>query len=280
VSLVAAIVWIFTFVAVPALQNEADPGTVMMEAVSAGHSLGEENLGVEAVERALQLGIHVDAQDNAGWSALMYAAEEGLSDITDRLLRAGANPNLHSARGDTALMIAAECSIVRTRAGNVELRGLPAQMAEDQLAAPSKISSSLISYGADVNARRNDGRTALMNAAMLGWPSVVRLLLDAKADVNARDEQGRLAIDYADPGETTLIEMLRHAGSRVGSGLSGRTSCDAQKRLLELGYRAGKIDCLWGTSSSEALKVFQEDHGLAATGQLNTETIEALAIRP
>lgn len=46
-----------------------------------------------------------------------------------------------------------------------------------------KIFKSLIGYGADVNAKNNDGRTALMLTSNL---EIAKLLIDSGADVNAR----------------------------------------------------------------------------------------------
>ena len=48
----------------------------------------------------------------------------------------------------------------------------------------------LLAAGADVDAKNDDGSTALMAASHKGDINVVRLLLDAKADVNIRDRDG------------------------------------------------------------------------------------------
>lgn len=56
------------------------------------------------------------------------------------------------------------------------------------------ICKALIDAGADVNAKDDNGRTALMRAALLGQDRCVDLLLDAGADINAQDEVGRSAL--------------------------------------------------------------------------------------
>jgi ankyrin repeat protein len=261
-------------------QTNPDPGTVMMEAVSTGHTLGNQHLGVAAVARALERGVDINAQDNAGWTALMYAAEEGLPDVADYLLRSGADTNVRSANGETALLIASACYIVRVRASNVRPRNLPDWMAQKQLDTPRSIAANLIAHHADVNAKRNDGRTALMSAVMMGWPEVAKILLDAGADVNAHDLEGRLAVDYAEPvRDPEVIDLLRRAGSEAGSGRSGRSVCDAQVRLAELGYQPGPPDCLLGNATRAALRQFQGGHNLSVSGELDSLTIEALGIR-
>jgi ankyrin repeat protein len=47
---------------------------------------------------------------------------------------------------------------------------------------------------------------------------------------------------------------------------------EAQKKLNELGYDAGKPDGVWGKKTSEAVKSFQHDDGLPESGQLDELT--------
>ena len=51
------------------------------------------------------------------------------------------------------------------------------------------------------------------------------------------------------------------------------TVFEAQKKLSELGYDAGKPDGIWGRKTKEAVKSFQTDNGLPATGQLDGLTL-------
>ena len=53
---------------------------------------------------------------------------------------------------------------------------------------------ALLGAGAEVNAARGDGATALLLASQNGHPEVVVALLRARADVNARDGYGDTAL--------------------------------------------------------------------------------------
>ena len=66
----------------------------------------------------------------------------------------------------------------------------------------------LLKAGADVNARDNNGRTALMLAATFGQTEAIRELLKAGANVNARDNNGRTALMMPTTfGQTEAAEL-------------------------------------------------------------------------
>jgi len=51
-----------------------------------------------------------------------------------------------------------------------------------------------------------------------------------------------------------------------------------QERLIQRGYHPGVVDGVWGRKTSGALRRYQLDHRLPATGQLNTPTARSLDI--
>ena len=68
---------------------------------------------------------------------------------------------------------------------------------------------ALVVAGADVNAKKNNGRTALMIASYFGHPKVVKVLLDKGARVDEKDSSGYLALDFAKSGNhKEIVEML------------------------------------------------------------------------
>lgn len=60
--------------------------------------------------------------------------------------------------------------------------------------------------------------------------------------------------------------------------LDRQTLKTVQKELTSRGYSTGKIDGVYGPRTERALLKFQAAQGLALTGQINQETIDALEI--
>lgn len=61
----------------------------------------------------------------------------------------------------------------------------------------AKITDMLIAAGADINAKTDNGNTALLTAVKAGKPRTVRFLLERGADASIADAKGKTALDYA-----------------------------------------------------------------------------------
>ena len=72
---------------------------------------------------------------------------------------------------------------------------------------------SLLTNGADVNARDDDDSTPLHHACINGHKQVVEILLAGGADVNARNIYGNIPLHYACPGACNV--MVNDDGSLV-----------------------------------------------------------------
>ena len=80
-----------------------------------------------------------------------------------------------------------------------------------------RVASELLKAGADVNAKGNDGQTALMLASWVG-KEVVSELLKAGADVNAKDNDSWTALMLASrAGRTEVVDMLLKAGADMNA---------------------------------------------------------------
>jgi TonB family protein len=124
----------------------------------------------DAVDKLVAPGIDVNEGDSSGWTPLMYAVQldpGGTPELA--LLKAHADVNRRSARGDTALLIAA-------------WRGA--------------LDHDLLAVGADINLVNNAGITALMLLVERGDPAVLKAALAAGADARMKDREGRTALDY------------------------------------------------------------------------------------
>jgi hypothetical protein len=109
-----------------------------------------------------------------GWTCLMTAALHGHLDICRLLIDKGAQVNAKDRNGCTPLHWAAE-------RGHIEIVRL------------------LCDHGADVDARNHqDGSRPLHYAARKGRISIVKELIEVKnAEINARDDDGETALSDA-----------------------------------------------------------------------------------
>ena len=126
-----------------------------------------------ALKYQIAQGADLEAVDESGWTALMYAAslnDDCCEDTAVKLLvEAHANVNHPSLHGETPLMA---------------------------VAYNGYVSGTLLKAGADINARNADGVTALMLLAQQQRPEAITEALAAGADATAQDLQGRSALDY------------------------------------------------------------------------------------
>jgi len=163
-----------------ALSAQTDPSRDALFAAIRAGSAGE-------VERLLKAGANPNVVDAEGTSALMAATLFGGADLVKLLLDRDADPNRPGVGGTTALMWAVP---------NVEKVQL------------------LIAHGANVNARSETDRTAFLVAA--SYPrtlDVLRLLLDKGADLRAQDRSG-----------ATALALAVRSAARVSSPASTSTS--------------------------------------------------------
>jgi ankyrin repeat protein len=118
---------------------------------------------LETTDMLIRAGAKVSAANRDGATALQLASINGNPAMIEKLVKAGADPNMPlTASGDTALMMAARTG--KTGALNV-----------------------LIESGANVNVKESwGGTTPLMWAVSERHPDAVKVLLDHGADVHAR----------------------------------------------------------------------------------------------
>jgi len=184
------------------------------------------------VDRLLESGANPDAMDADGVPALMTAALFANADVVERLLARGADPNRPGPGGATALIWAAP-DVEKMR--------------------------RLINHGANVNARAETDRTALLvTASYPATLNALRLLLDRGADLRAQDRGGSTALSLAiRSGSVDVVRFL------VDKGLDPKALPPAAQRAGFARNDLPTTDFLLMTPSTPGPDLF----GAAATWQ-------------
>jgi len=171
------------FLLVPLNVHSEDINEDMIKAAQTGN--------IATVKSCIQRGANVNAKlGDSGFTALMLAAGEGLTEMVELLLANGADANAADGLKNTAL----------TRAA---------------VYGHTKIVKALLTHGAQVNARGRGGFTALMLAAQYGYANTVKVLLAKGAQVNVKSDLGDTALSRAaDNGHTEIVRILKDAGAK------------------------------------------------------------------
>jgi uncharacterized protein YecT (DUF1311 family) len=144
--------------------------------------------GAELNQKRKEFNYHRVVND----SPLMLAAP--YSEITDLLLKAGANVNEQNAFGKTALMYA-----IQERNGQSVSLLLNAN-ADTNLTTSENVQCTALKAGR---------RTALMYAAWQSTSAIIKMLINAKADITAKDTNNEMALAYLARNEMLSSEEKR-----------------------------------------------------------------------
>jgi len=140
----------------------------------------------EICELLVARGCELDAQNEEGTSALIFAAQEGHLDICNILISNGCDIDLQDNNLDTALMGAAPNG-------------------------HKSICDLLITSGCQLNIVNNDGSTALIWAAMYGHTAIMIALIEAGCDISIKDKDGNSAMDYLEEKHPTKVSEVQVA---------------------------------------------------------------------
>ena len=140
---------------------------------------------LDKVAKLLAGGADPNQRTDEHWTPLIMCAKEGHLAIVNLLLEKGAMPRPPDGARHTPL-VARPCS--------------------DTWAV-----ARLLDAGADINQPSVDAKTALMGAAMNGWPSVVELLLARGADKSLRNAWGETAHELAETMGGRIVADQGHA---------------------------------------------------------------------
>ena len=179
------------------------------------------------VERLLDVGMaDYKAMDSWGYGPLYWACYDGQIDIVQRLVKAGADVNMHRGGGNiTALWIAASQGFLEITQYLLEQNAMT-DFGEDDLGTPLYIASEngrvpvvrhLIEHGADVNMIGGLHRRPLNAAAFSGDLETISLLLGKNIDIDPDDEYryGSALGAAARKGHDNIVRLLIQKGWNV-----------------------------------------------------------------
>ena len=167
----------------------------------------------------------INTVDKAGNSLITQAVVRDMPELVDFLIKRRARLNVRNRNGETALSMAAftgQMNYVQrlVEAGaEVDFYGW-APLLYAAYNGHTAIVEYLLKRGADINAKTENGLTALFFAARFGHIEIIKVLLKNEADPTVVSENMETAVDWALKSENTdIADLLRAAGGRSGKSL-------------------------------------------------------------
>jgi ankyrin repeat protein len=194
---------------------------------------------VEKVKSLLDSGADVNAKDQRGWSALLWAMRAGHQNVVKVLLDRGAenNPEI-LIPFDEQLMEAVDRGDpipVKTLLDKGTGGDLGTFLARAAARDKPEIVQILLEKGADANVKDMCGFTLLMRAAEMGHPEIVKVLLDKGAQVNIKNLYGQTALMWAaSKGKPEAVKALLDAGADLNA-----RDPDGETPLMWAAHREG-----------------------------------------
>ncbi|XDG08801.1 hypothetical protein ABKA04_008416 [Annulohypoxylon sp. FPYF3050] len=168
--------------------------------------------------------IDMNSGDEFGDTALIFAAQDGLEDMVDKLLARGANPAILNEEGSTALSSAAPSGYTSMAAklldhgediNSVSFNGTTALYWAVSGGYEDTI-QFLLTRGAKPDLAGKKGITPLHYTAFYGTESTMRLLLDKTEEINPRDFSGWTPLHVAAlRGSDDIVQMLLEQGANA-----------------------------------------------------------------
>jgi len=219
-------------------KNGADANARDQEEQTALMHAAGNNSNSEVISTLLKAGVEVNAKNKYGATALMHAADNnGNSEVILTLLEMGADPELeieldgkkfkaldfaqdNDALKNTDALQALEAATKANRLSDNDFLELCKTGTLQQV-------ENAIKAGANVNAIDEEGKPALISAALNNIPEAITALMKAGADVNKKNEEGITALMHVAPrtNNPEVITILIQNGADVNArDLFGKTA--------------------------------------------------------
>lgn len=175
-------------------------------------------------------------------TALHLAADEGNAECVNLLLTKGADAKVKNHRGFTPLHLASrtsslECVELLLRLGNADSNAedfdhrTPLHAAVGKADSAFDILETLVSWGANVNAKDVYGFTALHLAALDGLAHCVEMLIFHGADVTTKSKKGTTALNVINRKTPASLAMV---SQKLDEAITLTHSQDNANREVEL----------------------------------------------
>lgn len=186
---------------------------------------------LKSIQFLLDAEPQINHQDKDGFTPLHWAAQNGHSEVVDKLLHKGANPML-KIQAAAESIYPCDGTAFHLAYTNGQFSALGLLLRRTLGSDPSKLIFRAIEHGQTelaraltlyqwsgrtylINTRDKYGRTALFYAVAWGHKEIAASLLSAGADTGVQDNDGREAADVANSGE--FAELLFPSNSGVSA---------------------------------------------------------------
>ncbi|MGB6067902.1 MAG: ankyrin repeat domain-containing protein [Desulfomonilaceae bacterium] len=179
---------------------------------------------LEMVRLLLDRGAAVNAKwshhGEYGGTALASASSNGFTNVIELLLERGADITVRDEGGVSALSMAATSGHLKAVKLLVEkgarLRDQIDAFTEACAEGQERIAKYFVDYGLDVDAKGDDGLTALMKASLQGHDNMVKVLLELCADPWIKNSEGDTAWDLTEnPSIRQALAVAMKAGAQA-----------------------------------------------------------------
>lgn len=174
------------------------------------------------VKKLLAMGANINARDSAEFTGLMYAALMDNLEMTEFLADSGSDLHATNSGGNTALHLAAiqknpeTAQALLDRGADINARDFTGQTAVFYAIGYPPALKVFLDADADINLPNYAGMTPLIRAAREGFDKSCPLLLEKNPDLEAKDENGSTALAHAAMSrDQNMIRLLAEAGAKL-----------------------------------------------------------------